>query len=57
MTIPSECNLRMQGFTKPAAKQVIRTMKKRVSEGKMPGSSSKFVKSTGKVKKSASVKK
>ena len=57
MAIPSECNLMMKGFTRKGAKQAIKTMKKREAEGKMPGGPSKFVKSSGKVKKSASVKK
>ena len=57
MAVPSECNLMMKGFTRKGAKQAIKTMKKREAEGKMPGGPSKFVKSTGKVKKSASVKK
>lgn len=57
MVVPSECNLMMKGFTKKGAKQAIKTMKKRVAVGQSPGGPSKFVKSTGKVKKSASVKK
>ena len=59
MAIPSESNLRLKGFTKVGAKQAIKTMKKRMAEGKMPGSLTNFVKSTGKVKKvqkSSSVK-
>jgi len=57
MVIPSECNLTTKGFTKKGAKQAIKTMKKREAVGMSAGGPSKFVKSTGKVKKSASVKK
>ena len=58
MAVPSECNLMMKGFTKKGAKQAIKTMKKRVAVGQSPGGPSKFVKSTGKVKKApASLKK
>ena len=57
MAIPSETSLMMKGFTKKGAKQAIKTMKKRVAVGQSPGSAAKFVKSTGKVKKSASLKK
>lgn len=57
MAVPSECNLMMKGFTRKGAKQAIKTMKKREAEGRSVGGPSKFVKSTGKVKKiAASVK-
>ena len=59
MTIPSECNLMMKGFSRKGAKQAIKTMKKREAVGMTAGGPSKFVKSSGKVKKmkTASVKK
>lgn len=46
----SEETLMQRGFTRKAAKQVIKTMKSRMAQGKTPGSATKFVKATGKVK-------
>lgn len=57
MPVPSENNLMSKGFTKKGAKQAIKTMKKREAAGMTAGSPSKFVKSSGKVKKSAKSKK